>query len=229
MIKGFIYSCSCFILFMLTHLRTQIPEIRYLPLGDSYTIGTGALEKESWPYLLSVHLRENSLNCTLLDNPARNGFTTRDLIREELPLVKKLQPGFVTLLIGVNDWVQGITPPAFHQNLIFILDEIQKTVSNKNRILLLTIPDFGVTPAGKNYSRGRNISEGISEFNLVIREEAKRRDLPLVDIFEASKKMGAENSLVAADGLHPSAKEYAIWEKIIFEGAIKTLNKKAVK
>ncbi len=194
--------------------------IKYLPLGDSYTICTGAKQNESWPYLLTKHLNENKVDCKLLDNPARNGFSTQDLIDNELPLVKKLQPDFVTLLIGVNDWVRGVTKETFTKNLILILDEIEKSVTNKKHVILITIPDFGVTPQGKNYGNGRNIGKGIAEFNAIIVLEAKKRNLKTVDVFELSKNMQTDNSLVSSDGLHPSAKEYALWEKLILKEAL---------
>jgi acyl-CoA thioesterase I len=196
---------------------------RYLPLGDSYTICTGASEKESWPYLLTGHLNAEGINCRLLANPARNGFTTQDLIDQELPLVKTLKPDLVTLLIGVNDWVREVPEAVFEKNLDYILDELQRVLIDKQKIILITIPDFGVSPQGKGYGHGRNISRGISEFNEIVRGQAQKRQLPLVDIFELSQKMGTDPSLVAADGLHPSAKEYAIWEKKILAEAIKLL------
>lgn len=229
MIKGFLYLLASFTLLSMAYFNRESSRkqttkmINYLPLGDSYTIGTGATEKEAWPWLLTNHLNENKIACKLLDNPARNGFSTRDLIEEELPLVKKLRPDFVTLLIGVNDWVRGVSKADFTKNFLYILDEVQKEIPDKSKLLLVTIPDFGVTPTGKDYSRGRNISEGISEFNEVIKLEAKKRNLVVVDIFEVSKKMESDNSLVAKDGLHPSAKEYAAWETLILPEAVRLL------
>lgn len=202
---------------------------QYLPLGDSYTIGTGATEKEAWPDLLTVDLNKEGIACNLPVNPARNGYSTQDLINQELPMVRKLKPDFVTILIGVNDWVRDVSKAIFAKNLHFILDEVQKVLPDKQKIILLTIPDFGVTPSGKNYGRGRNISEGISEFNAVIKEEAEMRRLLLVDLFETSKEMGSDPSLVAADGLHPSAKEYAIWEKLVLPEAKKLLRHRAAR
>lgn len=199
--------------------------VKYLPLGDSYTICTGAAVMESWPYLLTAHLNKEKVDCQLLNNPARNGFTTQDLIEHELPLLKTLKPDFITLLIGVNDWVRNVPIGLFHKNFIFILDEVQKSLPGKKKIILITIPDFGVTPQGKNYSHGRNISLGISEFNELIKSEGKKRDLIVVDIFEQTKKMGTDPGLVSEDGLHPSAKEYAIWESMIFPEALTCLNK----
>lgn len=199
--------------------------IRYLPLGDSYTICTGTTSEQSWPRLLTAHLNEKGISCTLTDNPARNGFTTQNLIDRELPVLKEKKPDLVTLLIGVNDWVQGVPASEFHENLAYILNEVRRVLPDKDRILLITIPDFGVTPSGKRYANGRDISAGISEFNAIIKAEASKRHLPVVDLFEISKHMGTDRSLVAADGLHPSAKEYAIWETLILPEAEKLLKK----
>lgn len=223
MIKALLYSALSISLTGESYHLQNKKTFRYLPLGDSYTIGTGAGQKQDWPSLLTEHLNLSQVGCTLLDNPARNAFSTQNLIDHELPLVKKLKPDFVTLLIGVNDWVRDVPKPTFARNLAYILDEIQNTLPDKQKIILLTIPDFGVTPTGKNYGRGKNISEGIAAFNSVIKEEASKRGLMLVDLFETSKKMGSDASLVARDGLHPSAKEYAIWEKLIFPQALKLL------
>lgn len=197
--------------------------LNYLPLGDSYTIGTGALEKESWPSVLTDHLNQNNIKCRLLDNPARNGFSTQDLINEELPLVKKLQPDFVTLLIGANDWVRGVTKAVYTKNLIYILDELSREMPSHGKILLVTIPDFGVTPYGKNFVNNRSKDPGLYEFNSVLKEQAQLRKIQVVDIFELSKKMGTDDSLVSSDGLHPSKKGYALWESIILPEALKLL------
>jgi len=198
--------------------------VNYLPLGDSYTICTGASEQESWPFILTQHLNEAKIKTVLLDNPARNGFSTQNVIDLELPLLKKLKPNFITILIGVNDWVREVPMGVFKKNLVYILDEAQKQLPDKKNIILITIPNFGVTPQGRNFSNGRDISKGITEFNDIIKEEAKKRDLVVVDIFEASEKMKDDKALVAADGLHPSAKEYAIWEQMILPEAAKILN-----
>ncbi|MES2591642.1 MAG: SGNH/GDSL hydrolase family protein [Bacteroidota bacterium] len=199
------------------HFSTMAQQpIRYVALGDSYTIGTGAKESEAWPVLLTKHLKENKIPIELIANPSRNGWTTEDLIESELPVLDKSKPTFVTLLIGVNDWVQGVDAAKFKKNLIFIIDHVQKQLPDKSKLVLITIPDFGVTPTGANYSGGRDISKGISEFNSIIVSEANKRKLKTVDLFGISKKMGTDVSLVAPDGLHPSAKEYAVWETLIY-------------
>ena len=222
-VRIFKFIGFCSILLFASFKLPMLKQINYLPLGDSYTICTGANAPEAWPTLLTKHLNDAGIKTTLLDNPARNGFSTQNLIDKELPLLKKLKPNFVTLLIGVNDWVREVPKVTFEKNLKHIIDEVQLQLPDKTKLLLITIPDFGVTPQGKSYGSGRNISEGILEFNAIIIAEGKKRNLQVVDIFELSKKMKDDATLVANDGLHPSAKEYAEWEKLILPAATKLL------
>jgi lysophospholipase L1-like esterase len=197
--------------------------VRYVALGDSYTIGTGASEKESWPAVLTEHLKKSKIEIELVANPAHNGWTTSSVIIGELPTLDRSKATFVTLLIGVNDWVQGVDAATFKANYIKILDHVQSKLPDKSKLLLITIPDFSVTPGGKKYTSGDNATRGISEFNKIILEEARKRNLKTVDLFGQSKQMGTDPSLVAPDGLHPSAKGYAAWEKLIYPVALELL------
>ena len=192
-------------------------EIKYLPLGDSYTICTGTNHvNESWPIILTTHLNEVGIQTKLVGNPARNGYTTQNLIDHELPIFDQEHPDLVTLLIGVNDWVRGVDSNTFHKNLNIILDHILTKLKNKDQLVLITIPDFGVTPTGSAYADGRDISKGIAVFNDIIKSEAAKRQLICIDIFPLTQEMKDHPELIADDGLHPSAKEYALWEKAIF-------------
>jgi acyl-CoA thioesterase I len=218
----------CFILITITSFGLTSSKlnnkIKYLPLGDSYTICTGTqTEKDTWPYLLTQHLSKNNFSVELLPNPARNGYSTQQLIDEELPLANKYKPSIVTVLIGVNDWVRNVNAADFEKNLNYIIEQLQLKLPNKRGIILITIPDFGVTSQGKYYGGGRNISQGIMAFNSIIKKAATKFQLECVDIFDLSKAMGKDSSLVAPDGLHPSAKEYALWEPLIYEKVKKVL------
>ncbi len=190
--------------------------IRYAVVGDSYSIGEGASEEESWPALLAQHLTRSGRRVELVSNPSRTGWTTAEAIVHELPLFRAARPDFATLMIGVNDWVQGIAPAHFRQRLSHLMNEMRVVLPNDKRLLVVNIPDFSVTPDGPKYSRGRDISAGLAGFNEIIAEEAHRRALYMVDIFSASQEMRDHPELVSADRLHPSAKTYARWEAIIF-------------
>ena len=199
--------------------------IRYVAIGDSYSIGEGATPNESWPAILTRHLNENGLHVDLVANPSVTGWTTQQAIDRELPIFVQSKPTFATLQIGVNDWVQGVDEKTFRKRFTFLLDEMLALLPDKKRLLIVTIPDFGVTPTGGRYARGRNISEGLTRFNEIINEEAKKRGLKVVDVFPLSQALKNDPSLVGPDGLHPSAKEYAEWEKIIFPIALDLLKK----
>jgi lysophospholipase L1-like esterase len=197
-------------------IKATTNEIKYLPLGDSYTIGTGASEGNAWPDLLTKHMSDSGFNFTMVDNPARNGYTCVDLIRSELPVFFRTKPDFVTICIGTNDWVQGYDSATFAKNLKYILDTVQAALKVKTNIVLLTVPDFSLTRTGAYYSNGRDIAAGLQSFNGIIKAEAAARGLKCVDIFAISQEVKNDPSLISDDDLHPSDKGYAAWERNIF-------------
>ena len=205
--------------------RGEPAKIRYVAIGDSYSIGEGARPNEAWPAVLTRHLRAEGLRIELVANPSRTGWTTQQAIERELPVLVNAGATFATLQIGVNDWVQGVDEKAFRNRFVLLVDRMLKVLGRKDRLLVVTIPDFGITPTGPRYARGRDISAGIAAFNQIMVEEAKKRGVRTVDVFDLSKQMRNDPSLVARDGLHPSAKEYAEWEKIIFPVALELLKK----
>ena len=214
---------SLLLLCSIAMAQPDTERIRYAVVGDSYSCGEGASLKESWPALLTQHLNAQGLHVDLVSNPSKTGWTTKDAIDRELPKFIRANPTFASLLIGVNDWVQGVDETTFRNRVSYLLDQMLAVLPNKKHLLVVTIPDFGVTPTGPKYSRGRNIHEGILGFNRIVTEEARKRGLEVVDIFPLSKKMGQDKSLVAKDGLHPSAKAYAEWENAIFPAALELL------
>lgn len=198
-------------------------KIRYVALGDSYTICEGATKEESWPYILTKHLQEKGIDIELVANPSVTGWTTQNLIDKELSVFNAADPTFATLLIGVNDWVQKVDKEKFHSNLNFIIDKVIEKLPNKKNLVLITIPDFSATPNGAKYGHGRDITEGIREFNTIITAEAKKRSLKVVDIYPTTRQMINKPDHVSADGLHPSAKEYALWETLILPVVVEVL------
>ncbi len=192
----------------------QDQSIRYVALGDSYTIGTGATPTQAWPSVVVERLRKNGIAIELTANLGVNGWTTQNLIDHELPALAKLKPDVVTVLIGANDFVQGIPAQMFDKNIQFIFDYLAKTFP-KTEILVITVPDFSVTPFGKEFSSVRDVSKGLFEFNQIITKEARARNLKVVDLYSFSKKMGVDGTLICPDGLHPSAKEYDRWAQFI--------------
>ncbi|MES1239697.1 MAG: GDSL-type esterase/lipase family protein, partial [Chloroflexota bacterium] len=146
----------------------------------------------------------------LVANLGVNGFTSRDLIEIELPPLPSLEPDVVTVLIGVNDVVQGVPADVYRAHVVEILDELVARVGAR-RILVVTIPDYTVTPLGGNYGDPATQSAGIRRNNATMTELATARGIVVVDIFDISLEAKADRSLVADDGLHPSGAQYARW------------------
>ena len=139
-----------------------------------------------------------------------NGFTSRDVIEQELPASASLQPGFVSLLVGVNDVVQGMPAETFLSNGAAILDALVAGLSSR-RIVVVSIPDYTLTPEGAAYGDPEERRRAIVEFNGILAESAGQRHVAFVDIFDVSQRVASDPSLVAADGLHPSAEQYRLW------------------
>jgi lysophospholipase L1-like esterase len=181
--------------------------VRYVALGDSYTIGTSVGEAERWPN----QLVERVPDLALVGNPAVNGYTSADLIAEELPRVAELEPDFVTVLIGVNDVVQGVPDSQYAANVAVILDTLLERLPPSGIVCVAT-PDYTRTPRGGDYGDPTQQREGIARVNAVLREACEGRGAAFVpDIFEISQEASVDPSLVADDGLHPSGAQYARW------------------
>src|SRR5438105_14526255 len=184
--------------------------LRYVALGDSYTIGTSVAERERWPNQLVVALSDPDGRLELVANLGVNGFTSADLIAVEMPRLPELAPDFVTVLIGVNDVVQRVGEERYGSNLEPTFDALLSRLPAK-RILIVTTPDYTVTPAGADYGDPVTQSAAIRRFNASATDVAHRRGIAVVDIFDLSERTATDRSLVASDGLHPAGAQYALW------------------
>jgi acyl-CoA thioesterase I len=188
--------------------------LRYVALGDSYTIGTSVETPERFPdqlvSSLAAFAEPEPPLLSLVANLGVNGFTSANLIDEELPALETLEPEFVTVLIGVNDVVQGVPAAVYESNVATILDALLDRLP-PDRIIAVAIPDYTVTPAGADYGDPRRQHEGIVANNATMARLAAARGITFVDIFDISLEAASDRSLVATDGLHPSGAQYARW------------------
>jgi lysophospholipase L1-like esterase len=184
--------------------------VRYVALGDSYTIGTSVQPAERWPDQLVRALGPAEPTLELVANLAVNGYTSSDLIRAELPALPHLEPGFVTVLIGVNDVVRRVPLERYAANVATILDGLLALLP-ADRILTVSTPDYTVTPAGADYGDPRRQHDGIVAVNGTLARLAADRDIAHVDIVDLSLRAATDRRLLAGDGLHPSGAQYATW------------------
>lgn len=189
------------------------PALRYVALGDSYTIGT-ALDSaaERWPAQLAERLRtaDGSPLLELVANLGVNGFTSRNVIDVELPQLARLESQFASLLVGVNDVVQRVPAEMYEANAAAVLDALLGTLA-PSRIVTVATPDYTVTPQGASYGDPATQSAGIRRNNGILERLAAERGIAYVDTFDISLRAGDDRRLVADDGLHPSGAQYALW------------------
>jgi acyl-CoA thioesterase-1 len=180
--------------------------LRYLALGDSYTIGTGASDDaHAWPSIIARRLDAE------LTNPAVNGYTTDDLIRDELPLVEVVKPDLVTVLIGVNDLVQGRTVDQYRHSLV----EIYGAIAGRP-VVAISIPTWSFVPAAADFGGAGHVERLTTAFNEAARGEATARGFAWVDIGPASISGIGTAGWIASDRLHPGDTQYAAWAEVIW-------------
>ncbi|MEX0625995.1 MAG: SGNH/GDSL hydrolase family protein [Chloroflexota bacterium] len=188
---------------------SSVPEgaLRYVALGDSYTIGTSISAAESWPSQLVARLPA----LQLVANLGVNGHTSADLIDDELPALAGLRPQFVRLMIGANDVVQGVPEQVYRTNVEEIIDAMLASVA-ADRALCIATPDYTATPQGGAFGSPEQQRAGIERVNVLLGEACAARGIRFVpEIFEISQAAASDRSLVARDGLHPSGAQYSMW------------------
>jgi lysophospholipase L1-like esterase len=184
-----------------------IPE-RFLALGDSFTIGTGTTPDRSFPAVLARTWTERG-RAVILSNPAVNGYTTDDLISQELPLVAAFHPTLVTLLIGANDIVRGSNEDRYRRQLASTHRRIRDDAP-ETRVVGLPQPDWSLTPAGAGFGDVAALARTIERFNAIARDAAEHAGASWVDLFPLMREQGRKK-MFAPDGLHPSVEAYAEW------------------
>ncbi|MBI1342739.1 MAG: SGNH/GDSL hydrolase family protein [Terrimonas sp.] len=188
-----------------------------LALGDSYTIGESLVLTDSFPYQVVQHLRQKGIAANAPEMIAKTGWTTDELQRAMQEHTFLPAYDFVTLLIGVNNQYRGRSVHNYQTEFELLLQQaVQLTGGDPGHLVILSIPDWGVTPfaAGKDLQK---ISLEIDAFNDVNRNLALQYQCHYIDITAGSREALHQPSLIAADGLHPAATEYQRWAKKISE------------
>ncbi|MEO8356393.1 MAG: SGNH/GDSL hydrolase family protein [Chloroflexota bacterium] len=187
-----------------------MPALRYLALGDSYTIGEKVPEKGRWPNQLAKLLESEGtkIDVTII---ARTGWTVDELWQgiQANPPVGTYD--LVTLLIGVNDQYRGYPLDGYREDFRFMLGKaIEYADGDPKKVVVLSIPDWGFTPFAATRDT-EPISQQIDEFNAVNLEETRSAGAHYVDVTIISRMAMDDFDLIAGDRLHPSAKMYTMW------------------
>jgi len=199
--------------------------LTYLALGDSYTIGEGVAEPNRWPLQLARTLRAQGVP---LDDPriiATTGWTT-DELSSALDAAEPLGHwDFVSLLIGVNNQYRGRSAADYAREFTGLLSRALGYASNRaERVLVLSIPDWGVTPFALAQGQDRTrIADELDAFNAAARATCALRGVAFVDVTGVSRALGGAPTMLTDDGLHPSAAMYGEWTQLALPVAKKLL------
>lgn len=193
--------------------------MRYLALGDSYTIGERVAEAQRWPVQLAQRLMAAGIPAIDLTMVAQTGWTTAELQDAVNSADIKDEFDLVSLLIGVNNQYRGLDQDEYRAEFTELLAQAVAYAGDRpERVLVLSIPDWGVTPFAGDRDRSK-ISAEIDAFNLINLEQAQQMSVCYVDVTPSSRLAELDASLLAEDGLHPSGKMYAEWVNLILPAA----------
>jgi len=187
----------------------------YLALGDSYTIGESVAEAERWPILLAERIRKEGKQIEEPKIIARTGWTTDELQSgiDQENITGKYD--LVSLLIGVNNQYRGRDVENFRNEFRELLQRAISFAYKKERVFVVSIPDWGAMPFAEGRDQTKIESE-IDSYNRVAKEESAKLNIEFIDITAISREARKDLELVARDRLHPSGKMYQRWvsEKI---------------
>ena len=203
-------SYSLFVLFTISSYGQNALK-QYLALGDSYTIGESVAEELRWPNQLVEQLNQKEKVFDRATIVAKTGWTTDELLEGMKNSNLKERYDFVSLLIGVNNQYRGRSQENFKAEFTVLLEKsIALAGGKKERVFVLSIPDWGVMP----FAKGRNqeqIGLEIDQFNAIIKKVCALYAVSFYDIAPISRRATNQTELIASDGLHPSGKMYGLW------------------
>jgi lysophospholipase L1-like esterase len=187
-----------------------------LCLGDSYTIGESIETNENFPRQSIRMLNADGYDFDAPKVIAMTGWTTDELEDAIKESDVKNSFDFVTLLIGVNDQYRGRKVEEYKPQFESLLKRaIQFANGESSRVIVLSIPDWGITPFARDRDR-ETIAQQINSYNEVNKQLALAYRVKYIDITSGAREAITDPGLVAVDGLHPSAKEYAKWSEKIY-------------
>lgn len=238
--------CLCLLLSCTTTKKTNNTEnsnkkINYLALGDSYTIGESVKIRERYPVQLAEKIeflsknetnKKDEKNRIYFEEPqiiAKTGWTCEELLTairlEEQKNELKQKYDIVSLLIGVNDQYRNYDSTKYEQRFEKLL---QKAISlagkDASKVFVISIPDWGVTDYAKNKKMdAQKVATEIDYYNKINKQITLKYKVRYFDITSISRKAVSDKSLIAKDGLHPSANMYKAWVELMAEDVLKMI------
>ena len=197
----------------------------YLALGDSYTIGEQVSANENFPHQTVQLLAKQHLDVGEPVIIATTGWTTDELAASIREHNIHETFSFVSLLIGVNNQYRGRTVENYRQELEQLINQsIAFAGGVPERVFVLSIPDWGVTPFAEGRDRAK-VAHEIDAYNAAKKEITLAHKCHYIEITESTRQNGQNPAYLVGDGLHPSGKEYAVWAQRLAAGVQQELKK----
>lgn len=195
------------------NMQSTHPNATFLALGDSYTIGESVASNQRWPVQLVRALRHQGFRVDAPKLVAETGWTTDEL--SSAMDDADLHPPYdlVSLGIGVNDQYRGRDPQSAARGFENLLERVITLAGGKpGNVIVLSIPDWGVTPFARKDERSPGeIAGQIDTYNRLEHDITEKHGARWVDVTDASRRVADDIMLVANDGLHPSPQQYRAW------------------
>mgnify|MGYP003627202204 CR=1 FL=1 len=206
-----------FFLFITLYINglSQNSSLKYLALGDSYTIGESVDEDKRWPVQLAEALNKSGFSVADPKIIAKTGWTTDELrlaIKEQNP---ENDYALVSLLIGVNNQYRGYAIDQYKKEFKELLEQaISFAKSDPKNVFVVSIPNYGVTPFGMEKGEDK-IRKELLIYDFIADSISSEYNIPFINITSVSEQAKTDNSYIANDQLHPSGKQYKEWVEII--------------
>lgn len=200
-----------------------VEPIRYLALGDSYTIGQGVDEEDRWPNQLIVELEQREFVVEDSKIIAQTGWRTNNLldaIEDDNPQDFNL----VSLLIGVNNQFNNLNFITFNIEFNLLIEEAKDITGNYDNIFVVSIPDYSVTPFGTAWGNPDQTALEIDMYNNYMADRCLELNIPFINITEISRTLGDSQGALAPDNLHPSGFQYGLWVEEILPVVLEVIS-----
>lgn len=206
-----LFFSSCGKNFPAYTIENNKAEFTILCLGDSYTVGEAVPVSQSFPFQLLQNLKtEDLITKGTYNLIAKTGWTTTELKEALQQNAVSSTYDIVTLLIGANNIFRNYPTEIYETEFEELLQAaIQKTGNQPEKVIVISIPDYGYTPFGKNNQA--EISAKINAYNTINELLALQYGAQYVNITPISRKGLQQSYLITYDGLHPSGIMYAEW------------------
>ncbi len=208
------------------NMEQEHNSLKYLALGDSYTIGESVDSSLRYPVQIADSLEKLGYRVEAPEIIAVTGWTTSNL-KAGIEAANPIGPyDLVSLLIGVNNQYRGMEINIYMTEFEELINQsISFAGNNTDRVIVLSIPDWGVTPFATGADKEK-IAREIDQYNAINHEIARSKGIAWIDVTGISRLAEEDNTLIASDGLHPSGMMYTEWVRMAIPEIVKMIEKR---